>query len=383
VASEDFFSVQAVDTSSRARRGVLQLPHGPVDTPVFMPVGTHGTVKAMTHAELEEIGFSLILGNTYHLYLRPGMDVLHRFQGLHTFTSWKRNFLTDSGGYQVFSLTPFRKITPDGVRFRSHIDGSSHYLTPELVVQIQRVFQSDILMPLDVCTSFGITYREALQAEQTTALWAKRSREAWLDTEGESPGLLFGIIQGNFFPDLRTKSAEAILSLNFPGIAIGGLSVGEPFETFLEILAHTASLLPEDKPRYLMGIGTPEYILAAVENGIDMFDCVFPTRIARNGTAFTRTGRIALKREAHTFSDEPLEPSCSCKVCQRYSRGYLRHLFKAGEILGPVLLTYHNLFYLEQFVRDIRSSIQNNTFSTFKQEFLSRWESPKRKTEDG
>jgi len=378
---EELFRVTAQDPEGKARTGVLNLPHGTVETPVFMPVGTHGTVKAMIHEELEEIDFSLILGNTYHLYLRPGIQVLQHFKGLHSFTGWRRNILTDSGGFQVFSLTPFRKITKEGVKFRSHIDGSSHFLTPELVVEVQRIFGSDVLMPLDVCTPYGITYKEAWKAVELTTEWAIRSKKTWEATMSQSSGFLFGIVQGNFFPDLREKSAEEIAKLELPGIAIGGLSVGEPFETFLELLSNTVRFLPTSKPRYLMGIGTPEFILEAVDQGIDMFDCVFPTRIARNGTAFTRTGRIALKREAFTYSDEPLEPSCTCKVCQRYSRGYIRHLFKAGEISGPVLLTYHNLYYLNQLVKQIRSAIRTGTFQAFKKEFLSQWESPLYKAE--
>lgn len=381
MSNDELFRVISQDPSGRARTGILHLPHGTVETPVFMPVGTHGTVKAMIHEELEEIGFALILGNTYHLYLRPGIQVLQHFKGLHAFTGWKGNILTDSGGFQVFSLTPFRKITKEGVKFRSHIDGSSHFLTPELVVEVQRIFGSDILMPLDVCTPFGITYKEAWKAVELTTEWAIRSKKTWETTMDQSRGLLFGIVQGNFFPDLREKSAEEILKLELPGIAIGGLSVGEPFETFLELLSHTVRFLPVDRPRYLMGIGTPEFILEAVDQGIDMFDCVFPTRIARNGTAFTRTGRIALKREAFTYAEEPLEPSCTCKVCRRYSRGYIRHLFKAGEIAGPVLLTYHNLYFLNQLVKEIRSAIREGTFQVFKKEFLSRWESPQYKKE--
>jgi queuine tRNA-ribosyltransferase len=367
------FQTTVQDEQTLARCGVLDLPHGKVETPVFMPVGTNAAVKAIKHSELENIGFSLILGNTYHLYLRPGTDVISRFKGLHKFSGWDHNILTDSGGYQIFSLAPFRKVRDEGVSFRSHIDGSSHHLTPEKVVETQRIFQSDILMPLDVCTSPGITYREALNASDRTTEWAKRSKTAWLQSEGISGGKLFGIIQGNFFRDLREKSAGEIISLDLPGLAIGGLSVGESYETFLEMLHHTARLLPREKPHYLMGIGTPDYILAAVENGIDMFDCVFPTRIARNGTVFTSTGRIALKREAHTFSDLPIDPGCTCSVCRTYSRGYIRHLFKASEILGPMLATHHNLAYLRNFVEKIRDSIKNNTFGRFKSEFLASW----------
>lgn len=372
------FTLLAKDSRTRARCGILHLSHGDVETPVFMPVGTNATVKAISHADLELLDFKLILGNTYHLYLRPGLDVLRKFGGLHNFSTWGRNILTDSGGFQLFSLAPFRKIHHDGVAFRSHIDGSCHTFTPELVIQAQKVFGSDILMPLDVCTSPGITYREAISALETTTSWARKSREEWMRNDDPNQGKLFGIVQGNFFPDLRSRSVEEIVSLDFPGIAIGGLSVGEPYETFLELLRHTSALLPEEKPHYLMGIGTPEYILSAVENGIDMFDCVFPTRIARNGTVFTKTGRIALKKEANTFSDQPIDPECSCSVCRKYSRGYLRHLFKAGEMLGPMLATHHNLAYLKLFVEKIRESIKNDTFYSFKRTFLDAWERPGR-----
>jgi queuine tRNA-ribosyltransferase len=363
------FTVLEEDTLTRARRGILNLRRGTVETPVFMPVGTNAAVKAISHRELEEIGFDLILGNTYHLYLRPGLDVIRGFGGLHNFSSWKRNILTDSGGFQVFSLAPFRKIREEGITFRSHIDGSAHVFTPEGVIEAQTLFGSDILMPLDVCTPPGITHGEALAALETTTAWAKRSWHAWRNQD-KPAGELFGIIQGNFFPDLRRQSAEEILSLGLPGIAIGGLSVGEPRETFCELLARTAELLPREKPCYVMGIGTPEYILEAVENGIDMFDCVFPTRIARNGTVFSGSGRIALKREDNIHCDEALDPNCSCYVCKRYSRAYLRHLFKAGEMLGPMLTTYHNLFYMKNFIEKVRESIKNNTFLRFKKEFL-------------
>jgi len=375
---KSIFKVIDEDGATKARRGVLYLPHGDVETPVFMPVGTNGTVKAITHADLELMGFSLILGNTYHLFLRPGMDVMEKYGGLHRFSSWKRNILTDSGGFQIFSLAPFRKIRPEGVRFRSHIDGSYHELSPERVVEIQRIIGSDVLMPLDVCTSPGITYKEASKACDITTQWAKRSREAWEKTPEDFEGKLFGIVQGNFFQDLRRRSVEEIAALDLPGIAIGGLSVGEPFEEFVDLLEFTASLLPREKPHYLMGIGTPEYILAAVENGIDMFDCVFPTRIARNGTVFTSTGRIALKKDVHSFADEPIDPSCGCMVCKTYSRGYLRHLFKCQEILGPMLATHHNLAYLRDFVEMIKVSITDGSFSEFKRAFMDTWKCPAR-----
>jgi queuine tRNA-ribosyltransferase len=374
------FTILHEDGETRARCGVLKLAHGEVSTPVFMPVGTNAAVKAAPHEELEGLGFNLILANTYHVYLRPGLDVIRNFGGLRAFSSWKANILTDSGGFQVFSLAPFRKIREEGVSFRSHIDGSLHLFTPESVIEAQGIFGSDILMPLDVCTPPGITYKEALSALTLTTAWAAKSKAAWnkLKTEDSAKdrGELFGIVQGNFFPELRKRSAEEILELDLPGIAIGGLSVGESRETFFELLALTAALLPRDKPRYVMGIGTPEYILAAVENGIDMFDCVFPTRIARHGTAFSEKGRVVLKTQETAFSGEPIDANCSCPVCKRYSRGYLRHLFRAGEILGPVLVTHHNLHFMKKFMEKVSDSIKNHTFLRLKRDFLeNQWNS--------
>ncbi len=371
------FTETSRDSSTKARTGLLELPHGAVETPAFMPVGTNGTVKAIMHSELERIGIGLILGNTYHLYLRPGMEVIRNAGGLHEFSSWNRNILTDSGGYQVFSLAPFRKIEREGVYFRSHIDGSYHRLTPESIVRIQQTLRSDIMMPLDVCTSPGITHTEALQALVTTTEWARRSREAWLERPEGYDGVLFGIIQGNFYKDLRTRSAEEILSLDLPGIAIGGLSVGESFQVFIEFLAHTAEPLPAEKPHYLMGIGTPEYILAAVEHGIDLFDCVFPTRIARNGMVFTRRGPLTLKRPANALATEPIEESCPCHCCRTYTRSYLRHLFKANEILGPMLATIHNLTFIQELIREIRDSIRHDEFASYKEAFLAEYGSSK------
>lgn len=392
----EFFNIQHRDVSSRARSGILSLRHGDVNTPVFMPVGTNGAVKAIEHEDLEKMGIDIILGNTYHLYLRPGLDVIRSYGGLHSFTTWNRNILTDSGGYQVFSLAPFRKVHDDGVRFRSHIDGSLHDLSPEKVIDIQITLGSDVMMPLDVCTPPGIEYAEAVHALELTSSWARMSKKRWqrsgveadmtignssetgssvtesMSNDGRNPkGALFGIVQGNFFNDLRVRSADELRELNFPGYAIGGLSVGEEFGLFSELLYHTVPFLPEDKPRYLMGIGTPEYILTAIENGIDMFDCVFPTRIARNGTVFTRKGTIALKRKEYIELDQPIDNTCTCPVCQRYSCGYIRHLFKAKEILGPMLTTRHNVHFLHEFVRDTREAIQNGSFTLFKEAFLA------------
>lgn len=362
------------DAKSAARTGVLKLPRGPVETPVFMPVGTNATVKALTHAQVEDLGFRLILGNTYHLYLRPGIEIIEQFGGLHGFSSWPHNILTDSGGYQVFSLAPFRRVSEDGVEFRSHIDGSLHRLTPELVARVQGRLASDVQMVLDVCTPPNIDHGEAKEAKDITTRWARRALETWAGLDEGYEGLIFGIVQGNFFADLRRESAAELIDLDFPGYAVGGLSVGETTERFVEYLALSAELLPPEKPRYLMGVGTPEYILEAVRNGIDMFDCVFPTRTARNGTVFTRDGRRALTNARFADDTAPIDAECGCPTCSRYSRAYLRHLFKANEILGPVLATQHNLFFLRRLVDDIREAIRADRFGEFSRSFLRRYE---------
>lgn len=373
------FTVTATDGSTHARTGFLRLPHGTVETPRFMPVGTNGTVKAVSQTTLERIGFGLILSNAYHLYLRPGTEVMRKAGGLHRFMDWKGNILTDSGGYQLFSLAPFTTVTREGVTFRSHIDGSLHEFTPEGVVDLQATLGSDIMMALDVCTAPDIDYKRALDALEITTDWAARSISHLHRLEAPIAGALFGIIQGNFFKDLRRRSAEEIIALDFPGIAIGGLSVGEPKEVFEEYLSFTAELLPKSKPRYLMGVGTPEYVFAAVENGIDLFDCVFPTRIARNGAAFTACGIIALKKEEHSESFRPIDESCECSVCAHYSRAYLRHLFKTKEILGAMLTTEHNLHFMDRLVQSIGDSIRTNTFIDFKRQFLTRYKQKKEK----
>ncbi len=362
------------DATCRARTGIMTLPHGKVATPVFMPVGTNGTVKAITRDDLESIGFQIILSNTYHLYLRPGTEVIGKAGGLHEWMRWRRNILTDSGGFQVFSLAPFRKISDEGVKFRSHIDGSLHTLTPEKVVEIQTILGSDVQMQLDVCTSWGTEYREAEKALRITTAWLERAKRIWSAGPDHYEGKLFAIVQGNFYDDLRERSVESVVAADTPGIAIGGLSVGEPFEVFAFQLAHTARLLPEDKPRYVMGIGTPEFILEAIANGIDMFDCVFPTRTARNGLAFTRRGPLAIKKERNEFDFGPLDPECACAVCKEYSRSYLRHLYKTGEILSAMLVTHHNLHFLHRLVLDARAAIESDTFLAFKQAFLARYQ---------
>lgn len=365
--------IVANDRDCSARTGTLQLPRGEVSIPAFLPVGTNATVKAIQHSTLRHIGYSLILGNAYHLYLRPGIQVVEKHGGLHNFSSWDGNILTDSGGFQVFSLASFRKIAREGIVFNSHIDGSRHFLTPESVVDMQVALGSDIQMQLDVCTAPGIEVDEAREAVELTALWAKRAKQRYLEHSESSRGHLFGIVQGNFFKELRALSSSLLSELNLSGYAIGGLSVGEAPEVFKEFLKYTAPLLPSDKPKYIMGIGTPEYMLESIEAGIDFFDCAYPTRIARNGTCFTRFGMINLRNSRFKDDVRPIDPECICPACVRYSRAYLRHLFVTGEILGPMLLTHHNLQFLFTMMEEARGAIRNGTFLGFKSAFLERF----------
>lgn len=372
----NIFDIKHTSSDGKARTGVLHLPHGDVQTPVFMPVGTNATVKAMPKDFLEEIDFDIILANTYHLFLRPGPDLIAEAGGLHGFSQWKKNFLTDSGGFQVFSLSKLRKITDEGVRFQSHIDGSYHMFTPENVVQTQTKFNSDIQMQLDVCSGWGVSRKEAEKALRITSDWLVRAKKEW-DKQRENgyKGILFPIVQGNFFEDLRKQSAEFVASLDLPGIAIGGLSVGEPPEEFTKFMNYTVEQLPEDKPKYVMGIGTPEYILDAVQSGIDMFDCVLPTRNARNGAYFTRRGQLSIKQERWIHDFGPVDPECNCKVCRTYSRSYLRHLFKEQEILSSILASYHNLYFLNNMLKEIRTAINEDRFEEYKKEFLEKYSS--------
>jgi len=368
------YNVVSRDKNSSARTGILQLPHGTVSTPVFMPVGTNGTVKAITPEDLKEIGFEIILSNTYHLYLRPGLDVLESAGGLHRLMAWERNILTDSGGFQIFSLSSMRKLSSEGALFRSHIDGSSHLFSPEKTVDIQCTIGSDIQMQLDVCSGWGSSYKESEKALSITTEWLGRAKKRWDEKQAQGyKGSLFSIVQGNFFQDLRQRSAEACIAADTPGIAIGGLSVGEPTEAFNEMLCITAALLPDEKPRYVMGIGTPEYILNAIENGIDMFDCVMPTREGRNGRVYTRKGPLSIKKHENRLDFMPIDKECGCKVCRQYSRAYLRHLFKTQEILCSMLASYHNLYFLHQLVVEARRAIEENRFHEFKKEFLSQY----------
>ncbi len=368
------FDILHKSSDGKSRTGILTLPHGTVKTPVFMPVGTCATVKAISKDNLEEIGFEIILANTYHLYLRPGADLIKEAGGLHGFTKYNGNFLTDSGGFQVFSLSQLRKINPEGVKFQSHIDGSYHLFTPESVVQTQAKFNSDIQMQLDVCSGFGVDKNEAVHALEVTSNWAKRAKEEWLKQQSDGyKGILFPIVQGNFFEDLRKKSAEFVSSLDLPGIAIGGLSVGEPADKFAYFLQYTMQFLPEEKPVYVMGIGTPEYILEAVADGVDMFDCVLPTRNARNGAYFTHDGQLSIKQERYKHDFKPIDKECNCKVCRTYSRSYLRHLFKEQEILSSMLASYHNLAFLNQMMNEIRLAISQNRFEQYRKDFLTRY----------
>ena len=334
---ENFFEVHHENKNSLARTGVMHLPHGDVQTPVFMPVGTKGTVKALTKDDLEEIGFEIILANTYHMYLRPGADLVKEAGGLHGFTQWNRNFLTDSGGFQVWSLSKLRKIKNEGIEFRSDIDGSKHFFTPENVVQTQVKLNSDIQMQLDVCSGFGVGRPEAERALRLSSQWAERAIAEWtIHQDSGYKGILFPIVQGNFFDDLRKESAQFVDSLGTPGLAIGGLSVGEPAEVYKEKLQYTVQFLSRSKPRYVMGIGTPEYILEAVANGIDMFDCVQPTRIARHGLYFTKKGMVSIKQARYERDFGCIDPECKCKVCTTYS------FFNACQLPQPLLPPQHD-----------------------------------------
>lgn len=366
---KNIYTLLHQDAGSAARTGVIRLPHGTVQTPAFMPVGTAATVKGMTKDDLHEIGFEIILANTYHLFLRPGMDVIKQAGGLHGFSGWNKNFLTDSGGFQVFSLSQLRKIKEEGVTFQSHIDGSRQFLSPEIAVQVQAAFNSDIQMQLDICSPYGIPKKETEKALTLTTAWMHRAVREWDQTEGYE-GSLFPIIQGGFFEDLRIRSIESIMECDPHGIAIGGLSVGEPEEVYKEFLAFTAAHVPKHKPLYVMGIGTPDYILEAVKNGVDIFDCVLPSRNARNGNLFTRTGPISIKKKEYEYDFGPIDLSCSCKVCRNYSRAYLRHLFRCKEILYSMLATYHNLAFLHRMVAEIRESITEDRFSEYYRSFL-------------
>ncbi len=381
-----------------ARRGTVSLPHGNVETPVFMPVGTYGTVKAMSPAELNTIDAHIVLGNTFHLWLRPGLEIIAAHNGLHRFMGWDQPILTDSGGFQVFSLGAMRKISEAGVKFKNPINGDTCFLTPEESMRIQRVLNSDIVMIFDECTPHPATHKEAKDSMELSLRWAQRSRNAFdayqpmdmptalatpSDKLDQAPHQnhdngLFGIIQGGMYEDLRDQSLDALVDIGFDGYAIGGLSVGEPKEDMMRILAHTAPKMPKEKPRYLMGVGTPEDLVEAVSNGVDMFDCVMPTRNARNGWLFTQYGDIKIKNATYKNDLQPLDAECPCYTCQHFTRSYLHHLHRVGEILGARLNTIHNLHYYQILMQGMRQAIENGRFEAFKQDFYTKRQSLQR-----
>lgn len=363
------FRVLARDSRTRARYGVLQTSHGEVETPVFIPVGTSATVKATPQELLEQLNAQIVLANTYHLYLRPGENVLMQLGGLHKFMSWDRAILTDSGGYQVFSHQGLRKITEEGVEFQSHLDGSYHFISPEKSIQIQQMLGSDIMMIFDDCTPYPVTEGEAKTSMRRSLRWAKRCKE----THSNKNQALFGIVQGSMFFDLRRESLEHLFEMDFSGFALGGFSVGEPKLLMYELVERLSDSMPEDKPRYVMGVGTPQDLLFCVKQGIDMFDCVLPTRNARNGTLYTSLGPLSIKNSRYRQDEGPIDPHCRCFVCKRYSRAYLRHLFTSREILASILNTYHNLHFYLDFMGRIRESIALNSLLELEQELETHY----------
>ncbi len=366
--TQDHFRLKK--NSGSARAGELITPHGVVPTPVFLPVGSQATVKTLTPDDIGELGFNMILANTYHLYLRPGIDVVEKLGGLHRFMAWDGALLTDSGGYQIFSLAPLRKINDNGVTFRSHIDGREHFITPELAVQYQQRLGADIIMVLDECSAFGDSIEKVQQAMERTHRWAERC----LRSHQCKDQALYAILQGGTYPELRKQSAEYLTRMDFPGYAIGGLSVGEPKETTLAMIAETVPLLPVDKPRYLMGVGAPEDIIEAVARGIDIFDCALPTRVARNGALFTGRGRINIRNTAYRTMDNPLDPDCDCYTCRHFSAAYLNHLYRAGELLALRLGTVHNLRFISNLMHRLREAVIKDTFDVFHKDFLAGYE---------
>ena len=372
------YELIAEDSATGARAGLLHTPHGTIETPVFMPVGTQATVKTLDQQDLVETRAQIILGNAYHLYLRPGHDLIDRMGGLHGFMNWSQPILTDSGGFQVFSLGDLNKISEDGVRFKSHLDGSFHIFTPERVMEIEHGLGADIIMAFDECTPYPCERDYAEKSMRMTLRWAERclKRHQTLSAERSHrpPQALFGIVQGSVYPDLRRTCAEELIKMDLPGYALGGLAVGEPRESMFGMIRNTAPLLPTGKPRYLMGVGLPNDLVDAVGAGVDMFDCVIPTRNARNGTVFTRNGRLRLKNAAHAEDPQPIELDCACKTCSHYSRSYLRHLFQTNEMLGLHLATFHNVFFFQQLMRDMRVAIIADHFAAWQEDFFARYQ---------
>jgi queuine tRNA-ribosyltransferase len=380
------FQLFAQDRQSKARRGRLTTAHGVIETPAFIPVGTQGSVKAVSPRELRELNAQVILGNTYHLCVRPGLDVIKHFGGLHRFANWDGPILTDSGGYQIFSLAKLRKITEEGVHFQNHVDGTPAFITPEIAIEIQATLGSDIAMVLDECAPYPCDYEYAARSAEMTTRWAKRCKQAVeagvspantktaADTAAATAGqLLFGIVQGATFNDLRKSSAQAMVDLDFDGYAIGGVSVGEPEEEMMRAVEASDPFLPKEKPRYAMGLGTPPQMLEMIARGMDMFDCVLPTRLARNGTAFTATGTLNLKKAEFALDKRPIEENCTCPACREFTRGYIRHLIKAEEILGLRLITLHNLHFYLDLMRQAREHIENQSFEEFRRGFVSNY----------
>ncbi len=354
-------------SSSGARLGRVYTPHGSFETPVFMPVGTQATVKAMAPKDIEEVNANIILSNTYHLYLRPGHELIEQAGGLHKFMNWNRSILTDSGGFQVFSLNELRVVTDEGVHFRSHLDGSKHFISPEKAIEIQNALGADIIMAFDECVPYPCEYERAKIAVERTTQWAKRCKDAHKREEQA----LFGIIQGSLYKDLREKSAQQIIELDFPGYAIGGLSVGEPKPLMYDMLEHTVPFMPKEKPRYLMGVGSPDCLIEGVIRGVDMFDCVLPTRVARNGLAMTSRGKVMLRNAVYQNDFDPLDPECDCYTCSNFSRAYLRHLVKAGEILASMLITLHNIRFLIKLMEDIRQAIRDDSIIQLRERIIN------------
>ncbi len=367
------FALLQTDEESRARRGRIYTHRGTIETPVFMPVGTQGTVKAMLPEALQEVGSQIILANTYHLYLRPGHDLIRRLGGLHSFMNWDRPILTDSGGFQVFSLGQLRRISEEGVEFQSHLDGARHVLTPEISTAVQQALGSDIIMAFDECIPYPSSREYVRLSTEMSSRWARRSKIA---LDKETGGALFGIVQGGMFPDLRAASVSDLLEIGFDGYAIGGLSVGEETGLMYDMMDCTLGLLPADRPRYVMGVGTPENLIEGIRRGADMFDCVMPTRNARNGVLFTSFGKISIKQAGYAEDPRPLDPECACYVCRRYSRAYLRHLYKSNEILASVLNTHHNLHYYLDLMRQAREAIEKKVFDRFRKDFLTKRQAP-------
>jgi queuine tRNA-ribosyltransferase len=367
------FEVTKLDGGSDARLGRIQTPHGSIETPVFMPVGTRASVRGMTPEELVDVGSQIVLANAYHLYLRPGHELIAEAGGLHRFMHWDRPILTDSGGYQIFSLSSTARILADGVEFRAVIDGSKHFFTPELAIQVQEALGADIIMPLDHCPPYTKDRKLVTEAVSRTTDWARRSKSA----QARADQALFGIVQGGVFPDLRRRSLEELVALDFPGYALGGLSVGEPTEESLAVLAGVAPALPPGKPRYLMGVGSVAEIWQAIALGVDMFDSVFPTRVARNGTALTSTGKLNIKNQRYERDFGPIDPNCGCYCCRHYTRGYIRHLYQAGELLPLRLLTWHNLTFTIEAVAQARRSIEAGDYKTRLDKFLADTENTK------